>query len=76
VRRSIRIYASEGSKQYELSFEDDDTAVDLDFELSTANPTRRMRLRAPRAAIMRKVITGNEDEIDRLVREFLSGAPT
>jgi len=48
----------------------------LDFELSTANPTRRMRLRAPRAAIMRKVITGNEDEIDRLVREFLSGAPT
>jgi hypothetical protein len=75
VKRSIRIWVSEGSDRYELSFEDDDTAVELDFVISTdAHPSRTKRYRAKRASIMRKVVSGTDETIDPIVREFLHGS--
>ena len=75
VKRSIRIRSFVGSQQYEFSFEDDDTATELEFELSTTTPPLRSKTyRASRAALIRKATTGHDVGIDALIREFLSSS--
>ena len=75
MKRSIRIRTNEGSQQYELSFEDDDSATELEFELSTTTPPLRSEThRASRADLIRKAATGYDATIDGVIRDFLSRA--
>ena len=75
AKRWIQRLASEGGKRYQMCFTDDDDAVEIEFELESANPPFRMLRRVPRESVMRKFSTGADEIVDRILREFLFGTP-